>query len=211
MKLVEQHIIKPNNKFYKELDNLCFLSKNLYNTALYEVRQFYFSSKDDPNIKYKYLNYYDVDRLLKERNDLNYRSLPIQASQQILKLVDQNFKSFFNLLKKKKANLYSEKVKIPRYLDSENGRQVVTFTTACLSIKELKQGFIKPYRTNIKLKTKQDPKSIKKVRFIPRNNYIVMEVVYEVKEQIKKSNNGKYLSIDLVINNLATCVNSETL
>ncbi len=34
MKLVEQHIIKSNNKFYKELDNLCFLSKNLYNTAL---------------------------------------------------------------------------------------------------------------------------------------------------------------------------------
>jgi len=39
MKLVEQHIIKPNNVLYKDLDNLCFLSKNLYNQALYRIRQ----------------------------------------------------------------------------------------------------------------------------------------------------------------------------
>ena len=28
---VEKHIIKPNNKYYKILDEYCFKSKNLYN------------------------------------------------------------------------------------------------------------------------------------------------------------------------------------
>ena len=50
MRLVEQHIIKPNNKYYKELKNLCRLSKNLYNTTLYEIRQYFFENK-------KYLPY----------------------------------------------------------------------------------------------------------------------------------------------------------
>lgn len=42
MILVERHIIKKSNSLYKELDMLCRLSKNLYNIALYIVRQYYF-------------------------------------------------------------------------------------------------------------------------------------------------------------------------
>ena len=210
MKLVEQHIIKSNHKFYNELDNLCFLSKNLYNTALYEIRQHFFNSKENNELK-SYLNFYDVDRLLKERNDLNYRSLPTQTSQQVLRLVDQNFKSFFNLLKMKQLKTYSEKIKIPGYLDSEKGRQILIYTSQNLSKNHLNEGIIKVPKTKIQFKTKVEPKSVKQVRFIPRNNYIVMEVVYEATNKDLKKSNGKYLSIDLGINNLATCVNSETL
>ena len=39
MQLVERHIIKKSNPLHKELDNMSFLSKNLYNQALYRVRQ----------------------------------------------------------------------------------------------------------------------------------------------------------------------------
>ena len=39
MYLVEQHIISVNDKRYKDLDRICFLSKNLYNAALYEIKQ----------------------------------------------------------------------------------------------------------------------------------------------------------------------------
>lgn len=66
MKLVQQHIIKPSHKDYQELDHLLLLAKNLYNKALYEVRQYYFQAKDDPSVKYKYLNYYALDKLLKK-------------------------------------------------------------------------------------------------------------------------------------------------
>jgi putative transposase len=44
MQLVEQHIIKLNNKYYKEIDKLSFLSKNLYNKTNYIVRQEFINS-----------------------------------------------------------------------------------------------------------------------------------------------------------------------
>lgn len=39
MKLVRQIIYKRNDPEYKEMDELCFKSKNLYNATLYAVRQ----------------------------------------------------------------------------------------------------------------------------------------------------------------------------
>jgi putative transposase len=41
MQLVERHIITPTNKYYKELDEATFKSKNLYNSTLYAIRQHY--------------------------------------------------------------------------------------------------------------------------------------------------------------------------
>jgi len=39
MELVEKHDFHKGSTEYKELDQLCFLSKNLYNAGLYVVRQ----------------------------------------------------------------------------------------------------------------------------------------------------------------------------
>ena len=39
MRLVEKHIISPNNEYFEEVDYTTFLSKNLYNRANYIVRQ----------------------------------------------------------------------------------------------------------------------------------------------------------------------------
>ena len=38
MKLVERHIINKSDKRWKSLDDICFLSKNLYNSALYYIK-----------------------------------------------------------------------------------------------------------------------------------------------------------------------------
>ena len=104
MYLTERHIIKNN----KELDMLCFNSKNLYNKALYLVRQHYFNTKS-------YLNYYDVNRLMVDSKDVDYYSLPCKVSNQTLRLLDKNFSSFFALIKKKKKNEYDKSIRIPRY------------------------------------------------------------------------------------------------
>ena len=42
MYLTEKHIIKQKHAFYNECDNLCFQSKNIYNQAIYNVRQHFF-------------------------------------------------------------------------------------------------------------------------------------------------------------------------
>ena len=91
MILTERHIIKQSNTFYNELDNLCFLSKNLYNSALYAVRQFYFTNK-------KYLNWIKINNQFVSEKQQDYYALPCKVSQQTLKMVDQNMKSFFNAI-----------------------------------------------------------------------------------------------------------------
>lgn len=55
MRLVEQHIIKSNNVYYKDLKELCRKSKNLYNTTLYYIRQHFFETKS-------YLPYVQIDK-----------------------------------------------------------------------------------------------------------------------------------------------------
>lgn len=193
MRLVEQHIIKSNNKHYRDLKYLCRLSKNLYNATLYAVRQYYFENN-------KYLSYANIDRIFKETNNSDYRSLPIQTSQQTMRAVDSNFKSFFKLLKMKQTGKYNKKVNITNYLDKE-GYYTVTYTAQQLG-KKLQYGIIKLPLSDIEFHTNKS--NIKQVRFIPKGTYIVMEVIYDVKESELKPNNDNYSGIDLGLNNLAT-------
>ena len=204
MNLVESHIIKPSHKDYQELDHLLFLSKNLYNIGLYEVRQHFFKAKDDPNIKYKYLNYYGLNALLKGKEDENYRALPANTSQEVLKLINQNFCAFFKTLSMKRERLMTNKISIPKYLDSIKGRQILIYNQMTIGKVLLKKGIIRLPKTNIQIKTKH-PESLRQVRVIPKNGFIVIEVVYRVQEKELLKDNSRYLSIDLGINNLATC------
>ena len=192
MRLVEQHIIKSNNPIYKELDRLCFLSKNLYNQALYRVRQQFFADKT-------FKNYYEVNREMHDENQIDYRALPVNASQETLKLVNQSYKSFFQSLKKEIKG-----VRIPGYLDKTKGRQIVVYNHMTLPSHLLNKGIIKLPKSNIQFKTNR--KNIKQVRLVPKNNYIVLEVVYEV-SSVKEllQDNKRYMSIDLGIDNLASC------
>lgn len=128
MQLVETQVIKKNDSRYKLLDDLCFHTKNLYNTALYEIRQYYFETK-------KYLNYYAVDKKFKQEKKKEYYALPVKVSQQVLRSVDKNFKSFFSALKSKK--MVSKKKSIPKYLDKVKGRFIVTFTIQAISKRDL--------------------------------------------------------------------------
>ena len=110
MRLVEQHTIKPSSVYYNELYDLLHKCKNLYNKGLYVVRQHYFQYKDDNTVKYKYLNYYSLEKKLRTENDADYRALPTPVAQQVLMMVDRNFKSFFNLLNKKNIKLIIKKL-----------------------------------------------------------------------------------------------------
>lgn len=192
MILTERHIIKLSNSMYKELDNLCFLSKNLYNSTLYTIRQYYFQHK-------KHLSYTEVNKLFSSTNQSDYRALPSKVSQQVQKLVEQNFKSFFSLIKNK-----SNKARLPKYLDKVKGRFVTTYTNQAISFKN---NIIKLSGTSIFIKT--NVTNVNQVRIIPKNNHYVIEILYTVKEKDLLTNNNKYASIDLGVNNLATITFNE--
>ena len=200
MQLVEQHIIKKNDERYKILDEVCFKSKNLYNAALYEIRQHFFNTK-------QFLNWFSVDKMFKERNQDDYYNLPCKVSQQTLKLLNQNFKSFFSLLKKKN---YTKKKSIPKYLDKNKGRFVAVYTNQAISKKELRNGIIHLSGTNVKIKTKINGDDIAQVRIVPKNSYYKVEVIYDVEEIDELEDNDKYCAIDLGVNNLATVSFNES-
>lgn len=192
MYLAERHIIKNN----KELDELCFKAKNLYNKALYLVRQHYFETKS-------YLNFFEVYRLMVDSKDVDYYVLPTRVSVQTLRLLDRNFSSFFALLKKKKSGNYDKPIRIPRYLDKE-GRNIAIFPKGAVSMRYLKKGLIKLSSLSIEIPTKVTESNIVEVKVLHRNNHHVVEVVYKVDDVEPKSDNGRYASIDLGLNNLAT-------
>ena len=191
MILIEKHIIKQSHPFFNECDSLCFKSKNIYNQALYNVRQYYFENK-------KYLTYVNNYHLTTKQECYNY--LPTKVFCQTLKMVDNNFKSFFSLLKNKTVIN-----KIPKYLDKD-GRFICKFPKQALGLKIFKQtSKIHLSQTNINIQTKLDDFNIiKEVRIVPSTNQYIIEVVYEKKVKELKSDNNRYCSIDLGINNLAT-------
>lgn len=190
MNRVEKHIVIAD----KNLDNLCFLSKNLYNYCNYLIRQEFINN-------HKTLSEYDLSTELCRERQIDYISLP--CSQQVIRLLFKNWKSFFKACKiKDKLN---SRPKMPKYKDKVKGRNIVVFTNnQC----KLKNGFIHfPKRVNIApIKTKVD--NIRQVRIIPQCSCFIIEVVYDKKKQAAELNNDAYLSIDLGLNNLVTSYDS---
>ena len=187
MILAEKHIIKKNDYRFDELQNICKLSKNLYNVALYKTRQHFFEHN-------KFLTAFSLDGILRKEQNIDYNALPQKVSQQTLKMVEQNFKSFFGLLKLKAKGKYDEKVRLPKYLDKD-GEYVTVYTNQAISKKTLKGGFIQFSKTNIRIKTAVE--NVQQVRIVPKGNHLVVEVLYTVKEKELQENNNRYCSIDL--------------
>lgn len=171
----------------------------MYNSTLYNVRQYYFETK-------KLLKYQVINKMYVDSNNQDYRALPAKVSQHTQMLVEHNFKSFFGLLKLKGKGEYSKPVKLPKYLNKKTGRQVVYYEKGAISFKE--QGYIKLSKTNIRIKTRLTKDKVQFVRLVPKNNCIVIEIGYNVKEQEQKLNDN-VLAIDIGVNNIASCVTTN--
>ena len=210
MKLVEVQIINKSNQHYKGLIELLHKSKNLYNVAIYTVRQFYFDAVKNESDK-KYLNYYDTWRLLSHSKNVDFYSLPCDVAQSVLKQVDQNFKSFFKLLKKKQKGKYDKHINIPKYKNKE-GYNCITINATQLGLQFKQDGTLTIPNTapnKIQFKVKNFS-TCTQVRFIPCKGYIKLEAIYNYNEPVLKEDNENYLSIDLGINNLCACTSNVT-
>ena len=200
---LKQQVKHLSKKEFRNLKYLCHIAKNLKNQAIYNVRQHYFNNK-------KYLSYNENYKILK--NSENYKKLNSNMAQQILKEVDESFKSFFALLKLAKNGQYNGKIKLPNYLDKDG------FTTLVIGFVRLKDDMlIVPYSNSFK-KTHQEvkiklpsvlkDKKIKEIRIIPKQHsrYFEIQYIYEVEEVQRELNKENALGIDLGIDNLCTCV-----
>lgn len=203
MNLVERHIVRRNDKRYKDLLDLCHLSKNLYNVVLYTIRQHWFETRNDDTVPHKFLNYYDVWNLLKKDNP-DYKALEYHSAQLVIKQVEANFSSFFSLLKLKSQGKYQKRVKLPGYLPKD-GHNVISFNQ--FKKRELKDGYVTlPKTKSLRFKVKN--RNLHFINVVPKNDYIQVNFIYKKEEKELREDNGRYLAIDLGVDNLATCTSN---
>lgn len=146
------------------------------------------------------MNYNDAYKVFVQENNEDYYALNTKVSQHVMKLVDQNFKSFFAKLKEHKDG----SAKIPKYLDKVSGRQVAHFSNQAFSFntRTVPNEYIKLSGTDIIFKTKVENPSYVEVTKDSTGNYLIL-VGYKV-EDVEFVENNNYASIDLGVDNLAT-------
>ena len=190
IQLTQQIAISNKDNKFAQLDELCFLSKNLYNVALYHIRHYYKETT-------KYMSYNKLTKILSDSNNIDYRAIPYaQSAQQVLRQVDKQYKAFYASIKSKK--MQGKKVRLPKYKDKESDRNIFVYTNQCAKVSN----------NIVYLKTKQGTLSfnivtdnIQQVRLVPKGNHIVIEIIYNVEYKLKEDNN-RYASIDLGLDNL---------
>ena len=194
MQLVEQHIIERNDLRFAVIDAAAFASKNLYNAGNYEVRQAYIHTG-------KYLNYNEVQRRMQSHEA--YKALPAKVSQQILMVLDRNWKSFFEALAAYSLDpsKFKARPKLPKYKDKTKGRNILVYTIQAVSKKGLKHGLVQPSMLPIEITIHH--REINQVRIVPRSGFYVIEVVYEHEQPKSAVDPALYAGIDIGMDNLA--------
>ena len=202
---VEKHLIRPSSTWFPMLSEFCHLAKNLYNHGNFLVRDKFLK-------KGEWMRYDELDKILKKDLEYpDYKAMPTaQTAQQVLRVLDKNWKSFFASIKdwKNHKDKYLGRPKMPKYI-AKNGKFILTLTNQncryvngkILFPKTFKGFEVKPKFTE---NTERIFNSFQQVRFIPDGINIVMEIVYTIKKVEELKDNGRYAGIDIGIDNLLT-------
>jgi putative transposase len=190
-------------KYDKRISKLCHISKNLYNEANFQVRKEYDEYKH-------YMEYSTLDNLMKDNK--NYRKLPAQTAQQVLKQLDENWKRYFENKQEYKINpgKFTGKPNKPGYLDKD-GEFLLIFTDQQVwnvdgDIRFPKKVSNKnPISLNfLKIKTRLKG-HIKQLKIVPMGVGYIINLIY-IKEvnidnlRLEKSKD-RIIGIDLGVNN----------
>src|SRR5258708_899216 len=194
MQLVEQHVIRACDPRFAAIDRAAFASKNLYNAANYELRQSYI-------FQGIYLSYPDMHQRMKSHEA--YKALPAKVAQQVLRVLDKNWQSFFAALEAWKADpsKFLGRPHLPRYKDKQQGRNLLVYTIQALSVPALRNHMICPSMLGITVQTQQG--NVQQVRIIPRIGFYVVEVIYEREPIPAKVDPSRHAGVDIGLNNLA--------
>lgn len=218
--------IAINHKYFKDIDRISFLSKNLYNAALYEERQLYFG-KRDPALKGQVMNYNVLYNLMKDTNPdyLVMKGIHSKVAQNIVRIVATTMVSFKKSLSKyyKDDTKYNGKPKPPNYKHKTKGRFILSYDYQSISIRDnfirikIDNGYLEfkiPEYLNglvtpsTKLTSTIDKLTLKQLRIIPsKHNRYTVELVYDeyiTTSDIISPDHRRIASIDLGVNNLAT-------
>lgn len=133
------------------------------------------------------LTYNDLYHIIKDEPE--YRVLNCNMSQQILKLVDRSFKSFFGLLKAKSNKTYNKRVKLPSYLKKEGHFSLIiaefSFKNGMFTV-PMNMNYANRKKISFELPPILKDKTVKEIRIIPKQNARLFEVQYIYEKEISK-------------------------
>jgi putative transposase len=200
MQLVEQHVIDRKDPRYGAIDAAAFASKNLYNAALYVIRQAYIHEG-------KYLDYNAMDKIMQPHEA--YKALPAKVSQQALRLLHKNWVSFFEASRayEEDPSKFTGRPKLPKYKHKTEGRNILIYIKQAISKPELAKGIIKPSMLPVTVQTKHT--DVDQVRIVPKNGFYVVEVVY-TKEPVQAEVDPAFcVALDLGVTNVAAIASNR--
>lgn len=190
MRAIKQRL-KLTKKQYALLKEYCWHSRALYNSALHLCTEYF-------NEGGGYLGYENVQRIMSL--NYHYKAIPAMIAQQILRRLDQNFRSFFKLLKLKNEGKYSEDICSPKYLRGREYNLILDNTRVYPRDGKLK--ITKDLRIPFSYKI---PGDIRQTEIISRGGkYYELVISYQERPKEKMPINNRWLSIDLGVNNFAT-------
>jgi len=191
-----------------ELSSLCHLSKNLWNEANYLIRQEFFMNGN-------WIRYNTLAATLKTSE--NYKNLNAQTAQQILKVLDRSWNSFFKAIKgwSKNPDKFIGRPKLPNY-KPKDGEALLIFTNQQVTIKDHILSFTK--KLPLKIKTRlPDNINLREVRIIPKGLNYICEIIYKKQSEeseinkrwyAKIHNGNRVIGIDLGLRNVVTIANN---
>lgn len=203
--LCSEYIVKDEDQ---QLDRISHLANNLYNEALYLLRQQWF--KHHQFQKMSWLNRIFKNRY-EQRCNMLYNEFPYrQSAQQTLSEVTSVWYAWSQALKayRKNPHKFTSRPRVPGYL-KKGGRHIFYVTNQNAKIKD---GclLIQPRNGQLrfKLKLRNNIKQLQRVAFKPLSKRRFKVIVqYKTNKVINyKPDNGRYMGIDPGIDNAFACV-----
>ena len=205
MKLIEKHKIYKSHPSYSKLDDMSRKANNLYNQCVY-------FAKNSQNLSEDLKNLDKVMKSFPEEHD-NYRSFGyVQCAQQVLRLFQQNLRSYFASIKDYKKNpaKYTGRPRFPKFRKSGERFQVIFTNQSAKLVGNTINIAPKTFENKLSITLRTNSaKKLCQVTFAPRDDYFLVYVIYDGVESSVSQKSNKVASIDIGLKNLATVTFSE--
>lgn len=208
MYLIRRETLYLTEENFEILQHMGYAAYKLWNIGNYEKRNY-----KELNLS-QYPNWFDQKKRLKD--NFFYKNLPSQTAQEVLKQLEEAWKSFFSNQKNKNI----DNPKPPRFkhkcMDITFLKDAINQTGSTVRLTISKQ--LKTYLNSIGINANYLYLKIKRfsninikelqVKFL-KDRKVELIATYEIPDATPKSDNNHYLSIDLGICNTFTCYDSN--
>lgn len=210
MRLSKKTTVSVTDSESNIIGHMTYAARKLWNTCNYERHNYKDLGLDS------FPNWYYQKKAFKD--NIWFKNLPSQTAQEVCKILDKSWKSFFVLMKTGGIeNPHPPKYKqenIPiTYM--QNGFRKDGDTVRLTISKTLKRYMLETYAIDadyifLRSQCFSGIENIKQLKlYPPEHGRMDIIIVYEIPDVDPLPDNGKYLSIDIGIHNLMTCYSTK--